>query len=84
MEKIETYEVASKELLVSVNINKSSKGTNIYELIRPKLHPATKALLDEIKIELITEVNISGAEILDIKEIDHIKERFQRYLQQQC
>ncbi|MFH1376142.1 MAG: ATPase, T2SS/T4P/T4SS family [Candidatus Woesearchaeota archaeon] len=76
MEKIETYEVASKELLVSVNINKSSKGTNIYELIRPKLHPATKALLDEIKIELITEVNISGAEILDIKEIDHIKERF--------
>ena len=73
---IELYKIKSEDLTVDVNITSQAGLTKRYELIIPEIKEATRALLDEIKHELITEVKISTAEILDIKIIESLKKRF--------
>lgn len=73
---IESYSIKSEGFTVSVNIISESGLTKKYELIVPEIKDPTRALLDEVKHDLITEIKISTSEILDIKIIENLKERF--------
>ena len=73
---IEKYELIADNFKVEVKILGGEGSTKRYSLDLPDIKPATKALLDEIKNELIVEVQVSGKEILDPKVVDKLKERF--------
>ncbi|MBW2989818.1 Flp pilus assembly complex ATPase component TadA [Candidatus Woesearchaeota archaeon] len=47
-----------------------------YKISVPELSKPTLALIDEIKHELIMEVKVSAAEVLDPKIMDQLKKRF--------
>jgi len=76
MKVIESYEVEAENVKVRVKISGEGDRALKYELFVPVIAPATSALLDEIRHELITEVVVSTAEILDLKVIENIKARF--------
>ncbi|HZX45409.1 MAG TPA: ATPase, T2SS/T4P/T4SS family [Candidatus Nanoarchaeia archaeon] len=73
---VEKYEIESEGVKVDVNIKGGKGYTNRYEIIVEQLSRPTVALIDEIKHELITEVKVSAAEILDPKAIDRLKDKF--------
>jgi archaeal flagellar protein FlaI len=75
------YQVQTDEMKVDVTITGGENLTKRYLLDRPKLGLATKALLEEIKIDLISKVSISSSEILDVKEATNIKNKFKENAQ---
>ncbi|MBT4539851.1 CpaF family protein [Candidatus Woesearchaeota archaeon] len=76
MSDIETYKISDGGFNVDVKISGGEGKTKIYNLVKHKINPATHALLDQIKQELIGTVQISAEEILDPKVIESIKKRF--------
>ena len=74
--EIERYKIKSEQIEVTVRIISGKKAMVCYDLEVPHLESATKALLDEIRGLLITDVKISTAEMLDPKVIDVLKEKF--------
>ena len=78
MGEIDKYTIEADSVKANVNITTTRGKTNFYELMVPELTKPTLALIDEIKHELITEVNVSAAEILDPKVIGTLKERFKK------
>lgn len=75
-ECIEKYKIMEGGFDAEVKITGSVGQSKIYELVRHEIPPATEALLDQIKQELIGTVRISAEEILDPKTIAVLKERF--------
>jgi len=73
---IESYAVESDGMKVKVKITGGENISKKYILCRPELGIATKAFLEEIKLDLISKVSISGSEMLDIKESEHVKNKF--------
>jgi len=73
---IETYPITTEEMEVTVKITGDATTTKRYILNRPQLGIATQALLEEVKIDLISKVNLSSAEILDVNEVEHIRKKF--------
>jgi len=73
---IETYSIDSEGLKVNVLIASKEKQIPTYKLIFPIINPATEAVMDEIKQELITEVNITTTEILDPTIINTLRKKF--------
>lgn len=75
---IDTYEIEADEFKVKINIIGGEGAVKRYEIIvsEPKL--ATKALLDEIRSSLVTEVPVSASEILDVKGMGTLKARFKK------
>ena len=71
---MEKYKVNSDGMIADVLIDTSS--TKGYNLTIPELAPATNALMDSIKREIVSKVNITFAEILDPKEINNLKSKF--------
>lgn len=82
MGEIDKYTIEADGVKVNINITTTSGKTNFYKLSAPELTKPTIALIDEIKRELITEVNVSAAEILDPKIMDTLKERFKKKAEQ--
>ena len=78
MQEIDKYTVESEDISTVVKILGDSGKSFKYRLILPKFEPATLALLDNIKTELITEVSITNIEILDPNSIIRLKERFSK------
>jgi len=78
MQEIESYKVEADGVNVDVNIVGGKGRSNTYEIVVPELSKPTLALIDEIKRELIAEVKVSAAEILDPKVMDRLKERFKK------
>jgi len=76
MEEIEKYKVESEGFSVLVKIVRDNTGNITYNLILPQLDEGTLALIDELKSELVTEVKITPAEILNIKAIVNLKKKF--------
>jgi len=76
--EIESYRVRAEQIEITVKIISGKRALPSYELIIPELAPATKALLDEIRSLLVTEVTISTAEMLDPNSINVLKEKFSR------
>jgi archaeal flagellar protein FlaI len=73
---LETYSLLIGDMDFKVTIVSDSGVTKKYVVNLPELGIATKALLEEVKADLVSKINISSAEILDPKEIKHIKEKF--------
>lgn len=76
LEAIEQYKVEADEVKAVVKITGEKEKALRYELFLPECSPATLALLEEIKHQLVTEVAITAAEILDPKVIDKLKQQF--------
>lgn len=71
---MEKYKIASDGIQAEVMIDTSlNKG---YFIKIPELPPATNALMENIKRELIARVNVTFSEILDPKEINNLKAKF--------
>lgn len=75
-EILEQYDVKDEHIQVKVQITGSVGTTRRYEVVAHDVSPATRALLDQIKRELITTVRLSAEEILDPKIIAALKKRF--------
>ncbi len=78
MEEIERYKVEAEGIKVDVRIVYGKGKTKLYDLIMPELSKPTLALIDEIKRELITDVKVSTAEILDPKVMNKLKQKFEK------
>src|SRR3989344_5640807 len=76
------YKVESENLQIPVIITGGPSLTPLYELILVEISKATKALLDEIKHELILQVTINAGEILDPKVIQKLKDKFRQKAEQ--
>lgn len=72
----EKYQIEADGIKVEVRITEKEGGLPLYELSVHDCGLATKALLDEIRHELVTDVSITASEILDPKEISVLKEKF--------
>lgn len=73
---IEQYKIEEDKNQIEVKITGEIDQLKIYELVIPSISVATGALLDEIKNELIVEVQITSKEILDHSAIQNLKDRF--------
>lgn len=76
MTLIEKYDVEAEGVNAAISIDEEKNSEKVYNLNVPEIAPATLALLDEIRHELITEVAVSTAEILDPKVIEKLKDKF--------
>jgi len=76
MEIVEEYRIVCDNLPITVHITGGKHTSRNYNLILPKLAPATKALITNLKHSLVREVAVSTTEILDPKSINKLKEKF--------
>lgn len=74
--KTETYQITEGGFDVEVSIT-GDQGARAYQIMHRQLPPATAALIDQLKQELIGTVRIGADEILDPKIVGILKERFQ-------
>lgn len=72
---VETYDITLDNAKVTVNIERTSNGTE-YLLIIPKIEVGTQALMEETRKELIEVSRFTVTEITDEKSITEIKKRF--------
>ena len=77
-EAAEEYPIECDGVKAKVRIVGSKGITKRYELTVPEFKKPTLALLDNVRRELVLELNISNAEILDPKVIDNIKKKFKK------
>ncbi len=76
MGEIERYPIEADGIKVEVKIVGGEGKSNLYKLVVPELSKPTMALIDEIRQELIVEVKVSAAEILDPKVMGTLKKKF--------
>ncbi len=72
---LERYPIEVDKAKVEVIIRKEKEAAR-YELSMPQLSPATAALLNEIRNELVAVMNISMKELTDPEAFGAIKQRF--------
>ena len=72
---LESYEIEVDKAKVKVDIKRESSGV-IYYLYVPEISPATTALLDDVRSELVSATTIGMKEIIDPKAFNEIKRRF--------
>ncbi|MBU0470529.1 MAG: Flp pilus assembly complex ATPase component TadA [Nanoarchaeota archaeon] len=75
-EVVDSYRITEEGFDVGVKITGGKGQIKIYEIVHAEIPPATQALLDSIKQELIGRVHITAEEILDPKIIVSLKKRF--------
>lgn len=74
---IETYDVVSERIRAKVKIiKKEDELSLLYKIIIPTPEPATEALLEEVRTELIKEITLTMTEMLDIRSATELKEKF--------
>ena len=74
---IEKYSIKTEDIEMEVIIKRDALGLS-YNIIIPEWAPATQALIKEIRRELITEIQVSGQEILDPKVVEKLKKKFRK------
>jgi archaeal flagellar protein FlaI len=72
----EEYEIESEGLKIKVKITGGKGKVSKYNLVVPEISGPTRALFNEIKHKLVTEVNVSAEEILDVKVMEKLKQKF--------
>ncbi len=73
---IENYVVES-DIPIPVEIGKDEKEfVKIYNLHTPEFGPGTRAMLNDIKSRIVTEINISSEKMLDAKFVSELKRAF--------
>jgi flagellar protein FlaI len=73
---VEKYIIKSEGIQVPAIIKKDPKLGLVYTLKLPDFEKATLALLDEVKQQLVKEVHVSAAEVLDPKVIKSLRIKF--------
>ena len=73
---VDQYLITTDRVEVSVRIHTFGKKAALYELLVPDFGAGTEALLDQVRQELVLEVDITINEILDPKVIGSIREKF--------
>ena len=73
---IERYTINSDGVEARVSIDKMPGKIYTYTLEAPHPEPATAAYLNTVKAELLREVRLTTQEVLDIKMMAEIKEKF--------
>lgn len=73
---LEEYEIEAENVIVTAEIIQYGTKPVKYKLILQDIGLGTEALLNQIRQELVLDVDISTAEILDPKIIDYIKSKF--------
>ena len=74
------YEIETENVIVNVEIIKYGSKAIKYRLVLQEIGVGTEALLDQIRQELVLDIDLSTAEILDPKIIDYIKAKFKEKL----
>ena len=74
---LETYSISQDESEIQVNITEEG-GVKRYEIVSHPIPAGTRALLDKIKLELISTLRISTEEILDPKKMESLQQRFRQ------
>lgn len=74
----ETYNITEGGFNAEVKIMGGKGQAKIYEIVQHAIEPATAALLEHIKQELITMLRVSAEEMVDPKAIDALKQRFKQ------
>jgi len=75
-EILEKYEIEVDGAFVNVEIRRKKGGAIMYNLLIPQISPATIALLNEVRNDLISVTTISMKELSDPEAFSSIKERF--------
>ncbi|HLD42364.1 MAG TPA: ATPase, T2SS/T4P/T4SS family [Candidatus Nanoarchaeia archaeon] len=75
---IDEYDIEAEGMLVRVAISHEPGAAPLYHIVITQFKPATIALLNDIKQQLITELRLTSTEVLDAKMIDSIKEKFKQ------
>ncbi len=74
--EIEKYTVEAEGVNVEISIVGGKGVTKVYNVVVPELSKPTLALINEIKHELIADVKVSAAEILEPNIMDRLKQKF--------
>ncbi|MFT4344090.1 MAG: type II/IV secretion system ATPase subunit [Candidatus Woesearchaeota archaeon] len=77
-EVVDEYEIDADNVIVTAQIMQYGKKPVRYRLVLQDVGMGTEALLDQIRQELVLEVDVSTTEILDPKVIEFIKVRFRK------
>jgi archaeal flagellar protein FlaI len=76
-EKLEEYYIESEKIGAKVEIRSEENEISLmYNLIIPVIEKATAALLDDVRSELVKQVNLTVSEILDIRNAGELKKKF--------
>ncbi len=78
MPVLKAYEITADNLKVEVKIIDKEDFTKIYHVSIPEISPATSALLDSVKEDLLKEAKISPEEIFDPSRATAMKEEFRK------
>ncbi len=78
---VESYTVTANDVTVTVNIVKY-EGRFKYEITMPEFSPVTKALLDEVRNVIVSEVIVSSTEVLDPASLEGLKNKFREKAEQ--
>ncbi len=73
---IEKYKTKADDIEADILITGGVGNIRKYEVAVPRFTQATSALIDDVRDDLITEVQITSKEILDPKVIDDLKKKF--------
>ncbi|VVB76292.1 putative KH and PIN-domain containing protein [Candidatus Tiddalikarchaeum anstoanum] len=74
---IESYEIVSEGVKAKVSVVVEPEQLSLsYHIDIPQIEPATEALLDDVRDELVKEITLSATEVLDIRSAVELKEKF--------
>ncbi|MCX6707595.1 MAG: ATPase, T2SS/T4P/T4SS family [Candidatus Woesearchaeota archaeon] len=72
---VDSYSIRSEGMDAVVQILNDENKARIYTIISPEFTMPTKALMDELKRELVSEMSFSVQEVLDMNVINELKEK---------
>ena len=76
MEKIEEYRIKVDDLILNISILGGKGVTKTYFVEAPQIAPATRALLENLKHNLVRDVAVTSTEIVDPSSISRLKVKF--------
>ena len=72
----ESYKISADGIEATITISKKPAEVPFYSVVVPRPEPATAAYLETVKTELLRQVRLTTAEVLDIKLMADLKRKF--------
>jgi len=77
--KVKEYSIVTDDITAAVRItDEPTMLVGSYELKVPSMDPATAAIYEDLKADLLKKINISTQEHLDIKLAEELKQKFRK------